>query len=80
MYKIYVWDDETCSFFWDYGFGCRLMKKVCYYINELHSDNWYCRYNIVHIYKIVFTWETFKKCLTNYKEYDKMNTSNEREE
>lgn len=80
MYKIHVWDDETCSFFWEYGFGRYLMKRVCYYHNETCSDGYYSRYDVVHVYKIVFTWKTFKKCLTHHKEYDKMNISNERKE
>lgn len=64
MYKIKVRNDETGIIFWEYGFSRYIMKRIHFFFNETDNDN-YLIYNILDITKIVFTFDTFKKCITN---------------
>ena len=64
MYKIQVKDNGTGKIWWEYGFSKFMMKRICFLSNETYY-NGYATYNILQIYKIVFTLKTFKKCLTH---------------
>jgi hypothetical protein len=64
MYKIKVRNDETGVIFWEYGFSKYIMKRIHFFFNEVDNDN-YLIYNILDITKIVFTFDTFFKCITN---------------
>lgn len=65
MYKIKVRNDETGAIWWEYGFSNYLMKRLHFYYNETDND-FYKIYNVLEIVPIIFTLDTFKKCLTNY--------------
>lgn len=64
MYKIKVINLETGKVWWEYGFSKFLMKRIHFFYHETSADN-YTTYEVLAVEKIIFTWETFKKCLTN---------------
>ena len=69
MYKIKVKNLETGVEWWEYGFKGFMMERIFFLFNETNEDNCYYNiYEITEIRKIVFTWKTFKKCLTNKAE------------
>lgn len=68
MYKIKVKNLETGKMWWEYGFKGFMMKRIHFLFNDT-DDNFYNTYEILEIRKIIFTWKTFKKCLTNKAEY-----------
>jgi len=67
MYKIKVRNLETGKEWYEYGFKGFMMKRIYFLFNDTNS-NYYNIYEILEIRKIVFTWKTFKKCLTNKAE------------
>lgn len=67
MYKIKVKNLETGIEWWEYGFKGFMMKRIFFLFNDT-NDSYYNIYEITAIRKIVFTWKTFKKCLTNKME------------
>lgn len=64
MYKIKVKNLETEKEWWEYGFNNFMMKRINFLFNDT-NNNYYNVYEILEIRKIIFTWKTFKKCLTN---------------
>lgn len=64
MYRIKVKNNKTNEIFWEYGFSKHLMKRLYFFYNKT-DDNAYLIYEVLDICKIIFSWETFKKCLTN---------------
>ena len=68
MYKIKVKNIETGKEWWEYGFNNFMIKRIHFLFNDTNS-NYYNIYEILEIRKIIFTWKTFKKCLTNKAEY-----------
>ena len=67
MYKIKVINKETGIIFSEYGFPRYMMKRIHFFAQEVGPDN-YSIYEIMHIYKLAFSFKTFKKCLTNATE------------
>ena len=71
MYKIKVRNNETGRVWYEYGFTKFMMKRIDYLFNDIYMENGYPYklYEVLEVYKIIFTWKTFKKCLTNAAEY-----------
>lgn len=67
MYKIQVKDNKTNCIWWEYGFSIFMMKRLNYLFNATYDndDIPYEAYEIIQIRKIMLTWKTLKKCLTN---------------
>lgn len=67
MYKIQVKDNKTNCIWWEYGFSIFMMKRLNYLFNTTYDNNDfpYEAYEIIQIKKIIFTWKTLRKCLTN---------------
>ena len=69
MYKIKVKNLETGKIWWEYGFNNFMMKRIDFLFNDINDNSYYnVIYEILEIRKIIFTWKTFKKCLTNKME------------
>ena len=69
MYRIKVIDTATGEIFYEYGFSKHIMKRIHYFWNERDYD--FCLiYEILDLSKIVFTFGTFKKCLTHCVQYE----------
>jgi hypothetical protein len=64
MYKIKVKNNETGIIWWEYGFSSYLMKRLDFYYNETDSA-FYQIYDVLQIIPIIFTLDTFRKCLFN---------------
>lgn len=65
MYKIKVRNEETGKVWWEYGFSKWMMKRLHFLFNDTNLD-FYRIYTVLEIIEIVWTPETFKKCLTNH--------------
>lgn len=65
MYKIKVRNNETGKIWWEYGFSKWMMKRLHFLFNDTDSD-FYHTYDVLEIVAIVFSFNTFKKCLTNH--------------
>lgn len=65
MYKIKVRNNETGQIWWEYGFSRWMMKRIHFLFNDTDSD-FYHTYDVLEIVAIVFSFKTFKKCLTNH--------------
>lgn len=57
MYKILIINNETGAKWWEYGFKRYINKRANFILN----DN---TYELLGKYKLIFTWEILKKCLT----------------
>jgi hypothetical protein len=68
MYRIKVGNLETGIAWYEYGFKGFMMKRIHFLFNDRNEYTYYSNYEILQIEKIVFTWKTFKKCLTNKAE------------
>ena len=64
MYKIKVKNLETGKMWWEYGFKGYLFKRIHFFYHETDVKGFEI-YQVLAVEKIVFTWLTFKKCLTN---------------
>ena len=73
MYRIEVINTMTGAIFREYGFSKHMMKRIYYFLNE-KDNNFYLIYEIKDLTKIVFTFNTFKKCLTHCIQYKGGNT------
>ena len=67
MYRIKILNTQTGIKFYEYGFRSYLMDRIWFLFNETDNEH-FSIYEILDITKIIFTWKTFFKCLTNYSE------------
>ena len=68
MYRIKVVNTQTGVTFYEYGFTKRIMESIYNMFHEKDS-NFYHIYEIVDMSKLVFNFNTFKKCLTRHIEF-----------
>ena len=68
MYRITVFNTQSGITFKEYGFTKRIMESLYDMFHEKDSD-FYSIYEIIDMTKLVFNFDTFKKCLTHYIEF-----------